>query len=168
MHFSRHSNDQNTTSHWPASVDKIEDQKARAAVKAQIEADKKARAERTAREKALREGREITDNMAGQSPASGGAGQAAQQTSASAGVAGKDFKETRLQIRLSTGGQPLVTTLSSDARTSRHLCCTMTRMFADGTMIIALREVAEFVASQNLSFNVDTVSFSQHFPRSVA
>jgi len=36
-------------------LDKIADAKARAAVKAQIEADKKTRAERTAKEKALRE-----------------------------------------------------------------------------------------------------------------
>jgi UBX domain-containing protein 1/4 len=54
--------------------------------------------------------------MSGQVPTAGGQAAAAPPASASSGVAGKDFKETRLQIRLSTGGQPLVTTLNSDAR----------------------------------------------------
>jgi hypothetical protein len=91
-------------------VDKIEDAKARAAIKAQIEADKKARAEKFAREKALRHGEEIVDAPASAPVPSGSAAPAS-------GVAGKDFKETRLQIRMSTGGQPYTTTLSSDART---------------------------------------------------
>lgn len=92
-------------------LEKLEDAKARAAIKAQIEADKQARAEKAAREKALREGR--VDQA---TPASG-----PSQTPAAAAIAtasGKDFKETRLQIRLSTGGQPLTTTLPSDSRES--------------------------------------------------
>ncbi|KAF4569543.1 hypothetical protein EYR40_008520 [Pleurotus pulmonarius] len=117
--------------------DKIEDAKARAAVKAQIEADRKARAEKAAREKALREGREIVD-----APSSSGPAQSA--ASSSSGVSGKDFKETRLQIRMASGGQPFTTTLSSDA---------------------PLREVAEFLAGQTLSVDVESVSFAQHFPR---
>jgi len=35
---------------------------------------------------------------------------------AASATGGKDFKEARLQIRLSTGGQPLTTTLPSEAR----------------------------------------------------
>ncbi|KAF8166638.1 DNA-binding protein [Mycena galopus ATCC 62051] len=119
--------------------DKIEDAKAKAAIKAQIEADKKARAEKFAREKALRHGEQIVD-----APAAAPA--ASSSTAPVSGVAGKDFKETRLQIRMSTGGQPHTTTLSSDA---------------------PLREVAEFLAGQSLSVDVETISLAQHFPRKV-
>ncbi|KAK1230912.1 hypothetical protein PQX77_005990 [Marasmius sp. AFHP31] len=118
--------------------DKIEDQQARARVKAQIEADKRERAEKAAREKALREGKPLPDSGSAPAPA------AAASTSAPSGVAGRDFKETRLQIRMSTGGQPYTTTLSSDA---------------------PLREVAEFIAAQHLAADVDTVTIAQHFPR---
>jgi len=121
--------------------DKIEDAKAKAAIKAQIEADKRARAEKAAREKALREGKPIVDTPASASTPASRPGVA---TSTSSGVAGKDYKETRLQIRLASGGQPYTTTLSSDA---------------------TLREVAEFLAAQTMSVDVDTVSFAQHFPR---
>lgn len=88
--------------------EKIEDAKAKAAIKAQIEADKKARAEKAAREKALRDGQPL--------PESGSSTVPARAAAPAAAVAGKDFKETRLQIRMSTGGQPYTTTLSSDAR----------------------------------------------------
>ncbi|KAF9565906.1 hypothetical protein CPC08DRAFT_704335 [Agrocybe pediades] len=118
--------------------EKIEDAKAKAAVKAQIEADKKARAEKAAKEKALREGQALPDSSAT------AAGSSRPTAVAAATVAGKDFKETRLQIRLSTGGQPYTTTLSSDA---------------------PLREVAEFLAGQVLAVDVETVTFAQHFPR---
>ncbi|KZT59107.1 hypothetical protein CALCODRAFT_431520 [Calocera cornea HHB12733] len=123
-----------------ARQDKIAEAKAKAAVKAQIEADKRARAEKAAREKALREGK-VYDAAAGPAvqPTA-----AAAATSANAGVKGKDYPETRLQIRLASGGQPYTTTLSSDA---------------------PLSEVAEFVASQNLAFSADTVTLSMHFPR---
>ncbi|KAE9392890.1 hypothetical protein BT96DRAFT_979173 [Gymnopus androsaceus JB14] len=121
--------------------DKIEEAKARAAVKAQIEADKKARAEKAAREKALREGRPIEDPAASTSTSTAAAPTPAASTS---GVAGKDFKETRLQIRMSTGGQPYTTTLPSDS---------------------PLSAVAEFLAAQTLTVSVETVTFAQHFPR---
>ncbi|KAJ7173705.1 ubiquitin-related domain-containing protein [Mycena filopes] len=117
--------------------DKIDDARAKAAIKAQIEADKKARAEKFAREKALRHGEQIVDAPAA-APAP------STSTAPASGVAGKDFKETRLQIRMSTGGQPYTTTLSSDA---------------------PLREVAEFLAGQSLTVDVETISFAQHFPR---
>ncbi|KAJ3556468.1 hypothetical protein NP233_g11971 [Leucocoprinus birnbaumii] len=119
--------------------EKLEDARARAAVKAQIEADKKARAEKAAMEKALREGRAdpgATAPVDIPKPAAAAA--------ATAGTAGRDFKDTRLQIRMSTGGPPLTTTLSSDA---------------------PLREVAEYIAGQNLAVDVDTVTLAQHFPR---
>ncbi|KAI0766042.1 ubiquitin-related domain-containing protein [Irpex lacteus] len=121
--------------------EKIEDAKARAAIKAQIEADKKARAEKAAREKALREGRPYPDSGAA-APAPAAATSSAP--AAAAGVAGKDYPQTRLQIRLASGGQPYTTTLSSDA---------------------PLREVAEFLAGQTLAVDVESVTFAQHFPR---
>ncbi|KAG1747966.1 ubiquitin-related domain-containing protein [Suillus paluster] len=118
--------------------EKLEDAKAKAAVKAQIEADKKARAEKAAREKALREGQVIVDAAASASTAP------SATASSSSGTTGKDFKDTRLQIRMATGGAPYTTTLPSDA---------------------TLREVAEFLAAQTLSVDVETVTFAQHFPR---
>ncbi|KAI6023356.1 ubiquitin-related domain-containing protein [Pisolithus marmoratus] len=121
--------------------EKAEDAKTRAAIKAQIEADKKARAEKAAREKALREGKPIVDS---QSETNNATPSPAAAASSSSGVAGKDFKDTRLQIRLASGGTPYTTTLPSNS---------------------TLRDVAEFVASQTLSVSVDTVSFTQHFPR---
>jgi UBX domain-containing protein 1/4 len=99
-----------------AHTDKINDAKARAAVRAQIEADKKTRAEKAAREKALREGRPIVD-ATGPSSTTTTTATAATSSSNSA-VAGKDFKDTRLQIRLASGGEaPYVTTLPSDSST---------------------------------------------------
>jgi len=117
--------------------EKLEDAKARAAIKAQIEADKRERAEKAAREKALREGKPVPGSSA-PAPAAPAA------TSSAPKPAGKDYPETRLQIRLASGGQPFTTTLPSEA---------------------TLREVAEFVAAQTLSVDVETVSFSLTFPR---
>ncbi|KAI0367615.1 hypothetical protein BV20DRAFT_970399 [Pilatotrama ljubarskyi] len=117
--------------------EKLEDAKARAAVKAQIEADKKARAEKAAREKALREGKALPEQSA-QAAAPAAAASTAPKT------ASKDYPETRLQIRMASGGQPYTTTLPSDA---------------------PLREVAEFLAAQTMAVNVDTVKFSLTFPR---
>lgn len=90
------------------SLEKAEEARAKAAVKAQIEADKKARAEKAAMEKALREGRAPPG-------ASAPVNVPKPAAAASASTAGRDFKDTRLQIRMSTGGLPLTTTLSSDA-----------------------------------------------------
>lgn len=134
--------------------EKVEDAKAKAAIKAQIEADKKARAEKAAREKALRDGQPVPDSSASAGPSRPAAAPAAA-------VAGKDFKETRLQIRMSTGGQLYTTTLSSDARKNFYsqILNSMTHLN------IALREVAEFLAGQLLTVDVETVTFAQHFPR---
>ena len=80
------------------------------AIKAQIEADKKARAEKFAREKAIRDGQPIPGQSSAPVPAP------SKPAAALVGVAGKDYQETRLQIRMSTGGQPYTTILRSDAR----------------------------------------------------
>lgn len=91
------------------NTEKVEDARARAAVKAQIEADRKALAEKKAMEKAIREGR-LDETAPVEVP------KPAVTATAAAGTAGRDFKDTRLQIRMSTGGLPYTTTLSSDAR----------------------------------------------------
>ncbi|KAJ2915926.1 hypothetical protein MD484_g4462, partial [Candolleomyces efflorescens] len=116
--------------------EKIEEAKARAAVKAQIEADKKARAEKAAREKALREGKPFPD--AGPSNPTPAPAKPSQSGPS------RDYPETRLQIRLASGGAPITTTLPSDS---------------------PLRHVAEFVAAQSPDIDVDSVSLSQAFPR---
>ena len=145
------------TSGWATeggNIEKLDDARARARVKAQIEADKRERAEKAAREKALREGAPLP-----QEPDT--------NTSAAAPpkpvVAGKDFPETRLQIRMASGGQPYVTTLSSGASVYRPV---QTLCFGNSRCIfIALREVAEYLAGQTLSVDVETINFAMHFPR---
>lgn len=92
-------------------TEKIEDAKARADIKAQIEADKKARAEKAAREKAIREGKTVVESTSS-APSSSPAAIAA-----ATGLAGRDYPQTRLQIRMASGGQPYTTTLASDAST---------------------------------------------------
>lgn len=153
--------------------EKIEDAKARAAIKAQIEADKRERAEKAAREKALREGKTLPESSASGSSSTPAAG-ARPGGGAAGGTAGKDFKETRLQIRLASGGQPYTTTLSSDASELSFYCpcfllLSLGRLtwayLITGLTYIALREVAEFLAGQVLAVDVETVSFAQHFPR---
>ncbi|KAK1923979.1 DNA-binding protein [Papiliotrema laurentii] len=111
--------------------EKLEDQRAKAAIKAQIEADKRERAEKAAREKALREGR---------------AQEAVPVVTAkpAAVVKSSENPETRLQVRLHVGGAPITKTFPSD-----------------NTLI----DVAEWVASENLAYNVDTVTFASTFPR---
>jgi hypothetical protein len=69
-----------------------------------------------------------------------------------------------LQIRLASGAQPLTTTLPSDASSVSHF------LSYEGFRLLiapalALREVAEFVAGQTLTVDVDTVTFTQQFPR---
>ena len=88
------------------ATEKEEEAKARAAVKAQIEADKRERAAKAAREKALREGSDIPDTSTTSFT---------QPRTSTAPATGRDFKDTRLQIRLASGGQPLTTTLPSDS-----------------------------------------------------
>lgn len=116
--------------------EKLDDVRAKAKIKAQIEADKRERAEKIAREKAIRDGVAPPPQEASTSSPTA--------TAPKPAVAGKDFKETRLQIRMASGGQPYVTTLPSDA---------------------TLREVAEYLAGQTLAVDVETVNFAQAFPR---
>ena len=92
--------------------EKLEDAKARAAIKAQIEADKKARKEKAEKEKALREGRAFPETATAATPVPAAA------AASTSGVAGKDYPQTRLQIRLASGGQPYTTTLPSDSSAS--------------------------------------------------
>jgi len=120
--------------------EKENEKKALAAIKAQIEADKRERAQKAAQEKALRDGTatapvHVTATVTAPAPAP-----------ATSSRPGREFPETRLQIRLAIGGPPLTTTLRSDA---------------------TLREVAEYIAGQSLSVDVDTVTIAQHFPRKV-
>ena len=92
--------------------EKLEDARAKAAIRAQIEADKKARAEKAARDKAIREGQPLPSVSDSPAPAVRG-------PTATTGVKGAEYKETRLQVRLSTGGAPLVKAFPSDAREFR-------------------------------------------------
>jgi hypothetical protein len=89
-------------------VEKENDKKALAAIKAQIETDKRERAQKAAQEKALREGG-TTAAAAASAPAPA----VAAAAPATSSIPGREFKETRLQIRLASGGQPLTTTLPS-------------------------------------------------------
>lgn len=120
--------------------EKLEDARAKAAIKAQIEADKKERAAKAAAEKAAR---------AGAGASASGSGTAtppvpAQIAKPSAAVSSSDNPQTRLQVRLHVGGAPLVKAFSSDS---------------------TLIDVAEWVASERLEYNVDTVTFASTFPR---
>ncbi|KAG9092450.1 hypothetical protein FS749_015742 [Ceratobasidium sp. UAMH 11750] len=120
--------------------DKIDDAKAKAAIRAQIEADKKARAEKAAKEKALREGREY------QQPDVAGVGGSTTASAAAPGVKSSEAKNTRLQIRLASGGAPIVVTMESDS---------------------TLHEVALYIESQNPAVSSQTVTFTTTFPRKV-
>ena len=90
--------------------EKLEDARAKARIKAQIEEDKKARAEKFAKEKALRDGTALPGESSATAP-SGPKPPAANTPSASSASANK--KETRLQIRLPTGN-PVITTRQSE------------------------------------------------------
>ncbi|KAH9973387.1 hypothetical protein BJV74DRAFT_197510 [Russula compacta] len=138
--------------------EKEDEKRARAAIKAQIEADRQERAQKAAQEKALREGATASPALTGPS-ASAAAAPATTTTTSS--IPGREFKETRLQIRLASGGQPLTTTLPSDSSCVPLLLLLLLLLFP----LPPLREVAEFVAGQTLSVDVDTVTFTQQFPR---
>lgn len=116
-----------------AKREKLEEAKAKARIKEQIEADKRARAEKAAREKALRSGTAL--------PVEASTSHAPPPTSAPG--AKKEHNETRLQIRLPTGGQPLTTTLKSTQ---------------------TLQEVANFVAEKT-PLSSGGIKFSVPFPR---
>jgi hypothetical protein len=94
--------------------EKENEKKARAAVKAQIEADRQERAQKAAQEKAIRDGATAAPALTGPS-APAAAAPATTTTTTTTSIPGREFKETRLQIRLASGGQPLTTTLPSDS-----------------------------------------------------
>jgi hypothetical protein len=95
-----------------SSIEKEADKKAHAAIKAQIEADRRERAQKAAQEKALRDGTAAPAATTTTTTTSAPAPAAVPATSS---LPGREFKETRLQIRLASGGQPLTTTLPSDS-----------------------------------------------------
>jgi hypothetical protein len=95
-------------------LEKEDEKKAHAAIKVQIEADKRERAQKAAQEKALREGAP---------PPAGTSAPSAAPVTVTASVPGREFKETRLQIRLASGGQPLTTTLPSDSSCVYFIVC---------------------------------------------
>ncbi|KAL5531163.1 hypothetical protein ACEPAG_4039 [Sanghuangporus baumii] len=115
--------------------EKAEEKKAREEIRRKIEQDKQERREKQLREKALREGTSVPEPAPVQ-PAP------VASTSSAQGIPASEYKETRLQIRF--GGKPYITTLPSDS---------------------TLREVAEFLAAQTLSVDVETVNFSTQYPR---
>lgn len=83
------------------------------------QADKKARAEKAARDKAIRAGQQPVDSSASSASVevgTGGPARVAAAAAASSSVKGKDYPETRLQVRLSKGGPPMTKAFPSDAR----------------------------------------------------
>ena len=126
--------------------EKIADQKARADIKAQIEADKRERAAKAAQGKAARQGQAMVPEASTSTP-----------SKPAAAVKSSENPETRLQIRLSAGGQPLTKTFPSDNSELNCMWQELTR--------VALIDVAEFVASESLAYTVDTVTFASTFPR---
>jgi hypothetical protein len=88
-------------------TEKENDKKSLATIRAQIEVDKRERAQKAAQEKVLRDG---TSTAPGADAATASA--AAPATSS---LPGREFSETRLQIRLTSGGAPITTTLRSEA-----------------------------------------------------
>ena len=136
-------------------TEKLDDTKAWAQIKAQIEANKQERAEKAAREKALREGAPFPEEPATSSAAA----------PPKPAVTGNHFPETRLQIHMASGGQPYVTTLSSDASECVLRPDPCLKIYGTST---ALREVAEYLAGQVLAVDVETVTFAMNFPRFVA
>jgi hypothetical protein len=79
-------------------------------------------------------------------------------------VPGKDLPEARLQICRARGGQPYVTTLSSDASEyiPRSSLCSEAH-----SACVTLREVAECLADQTLTVDVETVISAMNFWRFV-
>jgi hypothetical protein len=68
---------------------------------------------------------------------------------------------------MASGGQPYVTTLSSDASEYTFLSPTTAFLETYDGIFIALREVAEYLAGQTLDVDVDAVDFAMNFPRFV-
>lgn len=117
-----------------ARREKEEDRKARAEIKRRIEQDKEERRERAEREKRLRQGETVEATPAPPPVTSPGTGK----------TAGSDNKDTRIQIRLASGGKPFQTVMDSES---------------------TLSDLAEYLATQAPNIDVNTVSFSSQWPR---
>ncbi|GAA5978622.1 hypothetical protein JCM11641_002792 [Rhodosporidiobolus odoratus] len=117
--------------------EKAEDVAAKAKIKAQIEEDKKARAAKSAREKALREGRNPDEdsNTSLSVPSA-----TAPQPSSTTGGEKKTYDSARLQIRLPSG-PPLVHSLPAGSK---------------------VREIVEFVKEKT---GLGEVKLTMSFPR---
>jgi len=63
---------------------------------------------------------------------------------------------------MASGGQPYVTTLSSDASECMPRLSLLLKAYG---VFVALREVAEYLAGQTLAVDVETVTFAMNFPR---
>lgn len=111
----------------------------------------------------------IVTMLMGSNPAPVQPATAAPTTSAS-GVPASEYKETRLQIRF--GGKPYITTLPSDSSLYFLMFSLHPRRFSSLSHFhphssLALRDVAEFLAAQTLSVDVETVNFATQYPRCV-
>ncbi|GAA5827749.1 hypothetical protein JCM11251_007654 [Rhodosporidiobolus azoricus] len=120
--------------------EKADDVAARNRIKAQIEADKQARAAKTAREKALREGRNPDEAASSVSSSSVPSATAPQPSTATSSGEKKTYDTARLQIRV-PNGPPIVH--SAPATSS-------------------LREVVEFVKKET---GMGSVQLTTTFPR---
>lgn len=91
-------------------LDKLDEAKARVKVKAKIEQDKRERAEKFAREKAIRDGTAPATSLTSVGNVSNEA--TTEQKPAAGSSSKSDSPQTRLQIRLPYG-QPIITTRES-------------------------------------------------------
>lgn len=114
------------------------------ATKADYQMDKKERAERSAREKAIRDGNAPVVDVTVAKPSSS--------------VKSSENPETRLQVRTSKG--PITKTFPSESSEFTTLYPRWDR--ADD---LALVDVAEWVCSEDITYDVGSVRFSSTFPR---
>lgn len=122
----------------PRSIDKIADTKAKAAVREQIAADKLARAAKSAREKALRDGTPLPSTSTSSAPVAVAAPVLKPGEK-------KVYDTTRLQIRLPAGSAPIT--------------CVM-------EVKKTLRDLKEYVVEQG--YTGGEIVFSSTFPRLVS
>ncbi|BGP27406.1 DNA-binding protein [Rhodotorula toruloides] len=120
--------------------EKSDELAARKRIKDQIEADKRARAEKAAREKALREGRNPDVAVSALTSGSSAPARPAQPVPTTASGEKKTYDNARLQIRVPEGA-PLVHSLPATS---------------------SLRELVEWVKSQT---GLDSVTLTCSFPR---
>lgn len=105
-------------------------------MKAQIEIDKRTRADKFAREKALRDGVAPPPPTADPTPIVAAKSTGTGET--------RVYEMTRLQIRLPGGGQPITTSVKSDS---------------------TLGELKAFVKAQASAAGLESIVFTSTFPR---